>query len=155
VGRLPKADGDPEGRSSLRPPGHTNQVHTGLLRRTASLAAIASDAAGDDVLPVLPAALRGRDDMVQGPGAGRQRLAAILAGVFVPGVDVQARERHVVELTLDSDEPQEPDDGRQLETERDGPDLTVVDRDDLDLSLAPERDRFLPVDDLEGFVRCV
>ena len=33
--------------------------------------------------------------------------------------------------------------------------FAVVHRDDLDLPLAPERDRFLPVDDLEGLVRRV
>ena len=42
-----------------------------------------------------------------------------------------------------------------LKAERDRPDLAVVDRDDLDLPLAPERDRLLPVDDLEGLARRV
>ena len=40
----------------------------------------------------------------------------------------------------------------QLEADRHRPDLAVVDRDDLHLPLAPERDRLLPVDDLERLV---
>ena len=43
----------------------------------------------------------------------------------------------------------------QLETERNRPDFPVVHRDDLDLALAPERDRLLPVDNLERLVRRV
>ena len=43
----------------------------------------------------------------------------------------------------------------QLEAEGDGPHLAVVDRDNLDLPLAPKRHRLLPVDDLERLVRGV
>ena len=42
-----------------------------------------------------------------------------------------------------------------LKLNDEGPDFAVVRRDDLDLPLAPKRDRLLPVDDLERLVRGV
>src|SRR5687768_447836 len=75
--------------------------------------------------------------------------------MVVAGVDVRAREWDVVDVPLDLDVAEQADDRRQLEAERNRPDLPVVHRDDLDLPLAPKRNRFLPVDDLEGLVRGV
>src|SRR5260221_11262341 len=81
-----------------------------------------------------------------------QSLRAVLGRVFVPRVDVRAREGDVVDLPLDLDIAEQADDRRQLEAERDRPDLPVVHRDDFDLPLAPKRDRFLPMDDLQRLV---
>ncbi len=76
--------------------------------------------------------------------------------MVVARVDIRARKRHVVDISLDFDISQQPDDRGQLEAERHRPDLpVVVHRDNLDLPLTPKRDRFLPVDDLEGLVRGV
>ena len=108
-----------------------------------------------DVLPVLPAALGDRHDMVERQIRRGKDPAAVLARVIVARVDVRPRERHVVDVALDLDVAQQPDDRGQLEAERDRPDLTVVDGDHLHLPLAPKRHRLLPVDDLERFVRRV
>src|SRR6185503_19607517 len=116
----------------LRPFRHTKQMHPRLSRRPPSLPAVAADAARDDVSPVLPAAMSDRQHMIEGQLACREVVATVLAPVIVTGVDVGPGKRHVVEATLDLDVPQKADDGRQLEAERDGPDLPVVDRDDLD-----------------------
>src|SRR5262249_16901950 len=117
--------------------------------------AIARDTAGDDIFPVLTAALGDRHHMIKRQIARRESVAAILAPVVVAGVDVGARKRDVIEAALDLDVPEQADDRRQLETERDRPDFAVVDGDHLHLPLAPERDRLLPVDDLERLVRRV
>src|SRR6202035_4149808 len=109
-------------------------------------------AAGNDVLPVLPAALSDRNDMIEGQLVCGKSIAAVLAAMIVSRVDVRSRERHVVEAPFDPDVAQQTDDRGQLEAERNGTDLSVVHRDDLNLALAPERDRFLPVDNLEGLV---
>src|SRR5688572_3453929 len=52
-----EADGDPDRRRFLRTFGHTYQVHAGLSRRAPAFPAVAADTAGDDVFPVLAAAL--------------------------------------------------------------------------------------------------
>ncbi len=49
----------------VRPPRMTDQVHAGLLGRASALPPVAADAARDDVLPVLAAALRDRHDVVE------------------------------------------------------------------------------------------
>src|SRR3954466_14894495 len=93
--------------------------------------------------------------MVEGELVGRECLAAILASVVVAGVNIGAGERYVVETPLDFDISQQADNRRQLETDRNRPDLPVVHGDDLNLALAPERNRLLPVDNLEGLIRRV
>ena len=135
--------------------GGLQQSHARLGRRAAALPPVAADAAGDDVLPVLAAAVRHRDHVVEGQLRGREHLVAVLTRVVVARVDVRPRERHVIEPALDSDEAEEADDGGQLEAERHRPYLAVVDRDHLYLPLAPERNRLLPVNDLERLVRRV
>ena len=95
------------------------QVHAGLSGRAPALAAVAGHAAGDDVLPILSAALGDRHHMIEGQLRGREVVAAVLARVVVARVDIGARERHVVESALDLDIAQQPDDRRQLEAEGD------------------------------------
>src|SRR2546421_445822 len=122
------------------------EPHPSLVRRASAFPAVARHAAGDDVLPVLAAAVRDRDDMVERQLGCREILVAVLAGVVVARVDIRPRERDVIEPALDFDETEEADDGGQLETERHRPYLAVVNRDHLDFPLAPKRHRLLPVD---------
>src|SRR5579872_3755099 len=75
--------------------------------------------------------------------------------MIVARVDVGPRKRHVVEVSLDLDEAQQPDDRRQLDRERDGMDFAVVLAYNLDLALEQERQRLLPVDNLQRLVRRV
>src|SRR5258708_20780728 len=123
-------------------------MHAGFSRRAPPFLAIARHAAADDVLPVLPAALGDRHDMIERQFARGESIAAILAAMIVARVDVRARKRHVVEPPLDFDVPEQADDRRQLEADRHTTNVAVVDRNDLDLPLAPEPDPLLPVDDL-------
>src|SRR5262245_22518432 len=131
------------------------QLHTGLSRRTPTLLPVAVDAAGNNVLPVLAAAVGDRDHVVEGQLGRWVGLAAVLTRVVVARVDICAGKRNVVEAALDFDEPEEADDGGQLEADRHCPYLAVMDRDHLNLPLAPERNRLLPVNDLERLVRRV
>src|SRR6187455_1846275 len=130
-------------------------MHAGLSRRAPSLPTVARDAAGDDVFPVLAAALGHRHDVVEGQLRRGKRPGAVLAGVTVARINVHARERHVVEFALDTYEAEEADDGGELEADARTPHLAVVDREHLHLLLAPERNRLLPVDHLQWFVRSV
>src|SRR5262249_14162601 len=133
--RVAKSYCNPDGRRRLGPLGWTQQMHTGLGWRTPALASIALDAAGHDVFPVFPAALSDRHDMVEGELARREGIATVLAAVIVAGVDVRARERHVIEAPLDFDVPEQANDRRQFEADGYGADLPVVHRDHLDLPL--------------------
>src|ERR1051325_342815 len=133
----------------------TKQPHARLSRGAPALLAIARHAAGDDVLPVFAAALRHRHDMVERQFRRRKRVVAVLAGVIVARVDVGPGERHVIEAAFYLDEAEEADDGGQLEAERNRPYLALVVRDHLHFSLAPERNRLLPVNDLQWLVRRV
>src|SRR5687767_8798003 len=63
--RVAQPDRDPDGRSGVRTPRRTQQLHARFRRRTAALLPVARDAAGDDVLPVLAAALCNWHHMVE------------------------------------------------------------------------------------------
>src|SRR4029079_9123555 len=112
-------------------------------------------ATGDDVFPVLTAALGDRHDMIERQITRGKTVAAILAAVVVARVDVGARERDVIEPPLDLDVPEQADDRRQLETERNRPDFAIVDGYYLALALAPERNPLLSVDYRERLIRRV
>jgi len=133
----------------------TLQPHARLARRAPALLSVTTDTACHDVLPVLAAAMSHRDHVVERQLGRGERLTAVLTAVVVARVDIRAGERDVIEPALDFDESEEADDGGQLEADGHRPYLAVVDRNHLDLPLAPERNRLLPVNDLERFVRRV
>jgi len=146
---------NPNGGRPFRPLRHADQMHAGFGRRTPAFPAIAADATCDNIFPILSAALGDRHDMIEGQLRGGEHLAAVLTRMVVPGVDVGARKWDVIDVALNLDVAQQANDRWQLETEGHGPHFAVVHRDDLDLPLAPERHRFLPVDDLQRLVRGV
>src|SRR6266850_4770074 len=146
--RVAEADRYADGWRPFRTLRHPREMHAGFSRRAPTFLAIARDAARHDVLPVLAAALSDRQHMIERQLARWEAVAAILALVVVARVNVRARERHVVEASLDLDVAEQPDNRGQLEADGDSPDLPIVHRDDLDLPLAEERDRLLPMDDL-------
>src|SRR5690349_21995684 len=94
VRHRPQADLDGHGRDPRRARRLRAQGHARLLRRAGALAQVAVLAGGDDVAPLGLAAERARHDVVVGELADRLLLAAVLAGVAVARVDVDARELH-------------------------------------------------------------
>src|SRR5690606_18953045 len=103
LGRVPETERDADGRRLLGTLRRANERHARLLRRASALLPVAGDTATDDVLPVLAATLCDRHDVVERQLAARERFAAVLTAVIVSGVDVGAREGHVVESALDAD----------------------------------------------------
>src|SRR5437660_11681746 len=65
VWRVAQTDRDADGRHRLGTLGPLHQMQAGLVRRAPAFAAVARHAAGDDVLPVLAAALGDRHDMIE------------------------------------------------------------------------------------------
>src|SRR5262245_139753 len=154
-GSVPQSDRDADRRRRVGALGHPQQTHARLSRCSAALAAVATDATGDDILPVLAAAMRHRQDVIEGQLTRWKDVTAVLATAIVSRVNVGARERDVIEAPLDLDVSQQANDRRELEAERNRTNLPIVDGDNLDLALAPERNRLLPVDDLQRLVRGV
>src|SRR4029453_8330329 len=113
--RVPKADSNSNCGSLVGTLGNPNEMHAGLLRRPATLLPVAGNAAGNDVFPILSAALGDRHDMIEGQLRCRKYLPAVLAGVVVPRVDVGPGERHVINLPLDFDISQQANDRGDVE----------------------------------------
>src|SRR5262249_8598053 len=88
---------DADGGRLVRTFRSANEMHAGLRGSAAALAAVAGDAAGNDVLPIFSAALGDRHDMIEGQLGAQELRRAILTRVLVARVDVRARERHVVD----------------------------------------------------------
>src|SRR4051812_48274614 len=107
---MTQTNGNANGRRRIGPLWMPQQMHAGLDRRSAALASIARDTAGDDVLPVFSAALGDRHHMIECQFRGGETVTAVLARVVVARVDVRAGEGHVVETPFDLDVPQQADD---------------------------------------------
>src|SRR5204863_2100902 len=127
--RVSQAHGNADGRGRLGTFWHPQQVHAGFSRRPPTFLAVARDTTGDDVLPVFPAALGDRQHVVERQLAGRKRVAAILTGMIVAGVNICPRKRHVVESPPDLDVAQQANDRGKAETDFNRADLPVVFRD--------------------------
>src|SRR4051794_4169985 len=89
VGRVANAERDADGRRLVGPAWVTDQMHARLLGRASALPAVAGDAAGDDVFPILAAALRDGHDVIEREIRRGKRVAAVLAGVVIARVDVR------------------------------------------------------------------
>src|SRR6516164_9596799 len=77
--RVSETHGNAKGWSGLRTLGRLQEVHVGFRRRPPAFASVARHAAGDDVLPVLTAALGDRHDVIERQLARGETLPAVLA----------------------------------------------------------------------------
>jgi len=91
----PQAPGLEHERRPVRPQRPAKQLQTRLFRRAATLLPIAAQTRADDVLPRRRPALRARNHVVEVQLAPGKGSAAILAGVAVASVDVEAAEPHM------------------------------------------------------------
>src|SRR5882724_10367108 len=88
----PRARWTAEEWGPARPDRMAQEPHVRLVRRAAALLEVAGDAGTDHVFPARHAAPAARNDVIEVQlGAGRL-APAVLAGVAVAGVDVQAAE---------------------------------------------------------------
>ena len=129
--------------------------HPRLLRRAITFALIALHTRSDKVLWCRFAALSTRQNVVERQILSVSVLAAVLTTITIADVDPGTFHRRFASGATHIYIMTQANDRRQLEAEGRGPDLALVRRDNLDLPLAPKRDSFLPVDDLEGLVRGV
>src|SRR5215472_2918648 len=83
LGGVAKTDRDADGRRRFGALRHPQETHAGFSRRAPTFLAIAADAAGDDVLPVLPSTMRHWHDMIERQLARGEQFAAVLARMLV------------------------------------------------------------------------
>src|SRR6266487_4581711 len=88
-GRVPQPYGDADGRGRLGTSGHPQEPHAGFSRRTPPFPAITRNAAGDDVLPVFPAALGDRQHVVERQLVRGEPVPAVLTGMIVARVNIR------------------------------------------------------------------
>lgn len=86
------AEVDADERIVLRLGGLLDKSHSGLFGRPAAFSHVTFGAGADHIFPIRFSAGSFRDNVVEGKLSGGETLAAILAGVFVAGVDVAAIE---------------------------------------------------------------
>src|SRR4029453_7198657 len=86
------------------------KMHPGFGRGSPSLFPVASHATRNNILPVLPAALGDRHDMIERQLVGGKLVTTVLTLVIVAGVNIRPRKWHVVEAPLDFDVTKQADD---------------------------------------------
>lgn len=93
--------------------------------------------------------------MIERQLLGPELVTTVLAGIAIPGKDIDAGEFDRPVAILQTNQLEEPHDGGKLKGDRHSMDLSVVDLEDFNFALPEERDRLLPIDDPQGFVRRV
>ena len=96
------------------------QAHPRFVRQAVGFLRVAADAGADDVFPIRFAPAVARDDVVQVQILAVEYFVAVLAGVFVPLVDVVPGEFHL--LARHAVEEEQHDHARDPDLERDGVD---------------------------------
>jgi len=85
-------EGNVEGGRPGRSSGLGDQLQSGLGRGPAALLAVALMAAADHIFPGGSAPLRARDDVIEVELAPGKPPAAILAGILIPGKNIEPAE---------------------------------------------------------------
>lgn len=145
------------GKPVLNPPqpgrlrGFANQVQSRFGRCAPSLAAVARNAARDDVRPFGPSAARTRHHMVAGEFADRRSGSTVLAHEAVAGIDVPARKFCLA--SMEAHKGRQPHHGRHVHAPCHAANLSFRDFDDLGLVEDDELHRPLPADDVQWLER--
>ena len=82
------SDRDGDNRIPARLDGFSGQSHVRFVRGSSAFPIIATPTGRDNILPCLFTPLGDRDDMIEGQIFGLKLMIAILAGVTVPGEDI-------------------------------------------------------------------
>jgi hypothetical protein len=93
--------------------------------------------------------------MIERQFLGPELVTTVLAGIAISREDIDAGELDRPVDILEPDQLEEPHDGGKLDGDRNRVNLSVVDLKDFNFALPKERDRLLPIDHPQGFVRRV
>ena len=133
-----------------RPP---HKLHAGFFRRASAFFVITTPASRHDIFPGLSPTLGDGDDVIERQLLSPELVAAVLAGIAVSRKDIDAGEFDRPVSILEPDQLEKPHDGGKLDGDGYRVNLSVVDLEDFNFTLPEKRDRLLPVDDPQGFVR--
>ena len=152
---VPNPNGNGHNRIPARLHRPLQEPHPGFFGRTAAFFVVTTPARRHDIFPGLSPALRDGNDMVERQLFGPELVPTVLAGIAISREDIDAGEFDRPVAILETNQLEEPHDGGKLKGDRHSVDLSVVDLEDFNFALPEERDRLLPIDDPQGFVRRV
>jgi hypothetical protein len=150
--RIADADGDGNDGTPARLHRPFFQLHAGFLRRAAAFLVVASPTGRHDVLPRLLPSLGDGHDVIERQFFRPEPMGAVLAGIAVARKNVDTGKLDGAVAVFQPDQLKQPHDRRELDREGNAVNLTVVDFEHFNFALPEERDRFLPMDDPEGFI---
>ena len=93
--------------------------------------------------------------MIERQLLGPELVTTVLAGIAVSCKDIDPGKLDCPVNILEPNQFEEPHDGGKLNGDRHCVDLSVVDLEDFNFTLPEKRNRLLPIDDPQGFVRRV
>ena len=155
VRRVPYPDGNGHNWIPTRLHRLFHETHAGFLGRTTAFFVVTTPASRHDIFPSLSSTLGNRDDMIERQLLGPELVTTVLAGITISRKNIDAGEFDRPVDILQPDQLQEPHHGGKLNGDRHRVDLSVVDLEDFNFTLPEERDRLLPIDDPQGFIRRV
>ncbi len=93
--------------------------------------------------------------MIERQLLGPELMTTVLAGIAIARKNIDAGEFDRAVDILKADQLEESHDGGKFNGDRHRVDLSVVDLEDFNFTLPEQRDRLLPIDDPQGFIRRV
>jgi hypothetical protein len=155
IRRVPNPDGNGHNGIPARLHRPLRELHAGFFWRATALFVVTTPACRHNIFPGLPPTLGDRDDMIERQLLGPELVTTVLAGIAVSCKDIDPGELDCPVNILEPNQFEEPHDGRKLNGDRHCVDLSVVDLEDFNFTLPEKRNRLLPIDDPQRFVRRV
>ena len=155
VGGVPNSNGNGHNWIPARLHRLLHQLHAGFFWRATTFFVVTTPTGRHNIFPGLSPTLGDGDDMVERQLLGPELVATVLAGIGISREDVDAGEFDRTMNVLEPNEFEQPHDGGKFNGDRYRVDLSVVDLKDFNFTLPEKRNRLLPIDDPQGFVRRV
>jgi hypothetical protein len=116
---------------------------------------IAFKTASDDVSPCFRSPFDDGDDMIEGQIFRGAFLAAILAGVMIPRINICAAEFDVLQVFPYFYISEQPQDAGHLDGEADASNFAIVFSQNFNLALKEQTKRAFPGDDVDRLIGCI
>ena len=152
---VPNPDGNGDNWIPSRFHRLLHELQASFFGRAPTFLVVTAPARRHNIFPGLSPTLGDRDDMIERQLFGSKLVTTVLAGIAISRKDIDAGEFNRPVDILEPDQLEEPHDGGKFEGDRHRVDLSVIDLEDFNFALPKERNRLLPMDDPQGFVRRV
>jgi hypothetical protein len=152
---IPNPDGNGDNWIPSRLHRLLHKLHASFFWRTTAFFVVTAPARRHNIFPGLSPTLGDGDDMIERQLFGSEFVTTVLAGIAISRKDIDAGEFDGPVNILEPNQLEEPHDGGKLDGDRHRMDLSVIDLEDFNFTLPEKRNRLLPMDDPQGFVRRV